>query len=263
MGQMAFVTKIYSQNIAINALGSLPDTSAMLDVSSTNKGFLTPRVTTVQRNAIPLPANGLLIYNTTANLFNVNTGTAASPIWTNLATAGNNWALTGNSGISQPAVPNNYGSTTLGATENFLGTTDSRDLVLATNNLERARILNSNGYIGIATSSPNSPLHIAGPIATAITALLGNNNIITDAQSTVLIDMNGNSGRNLYLPTASNIAGRIYTIKRIGTGIGSLTLYGNGSQKIDANNAYSTLSSQWKYVTVQSDGSNWIVIANN
>lgn len=71
MGQLAFVTKIYPQNIAINALGSLPDTSAMLDVSSTNKGFLTPRVTTVQRNAIPLPANGLLIYNTTANLFNV------------------------------------------------------------------------------------------------------------------------------------------------------------------------------------------------
>jgi hypothetical protein len=83
--QLASVTKIYSQNIAINGTGSLPDTSAMLDVSSTNKGFLAPRMTTVQQNNIPLPAKGLLIFNTTDNGFKVNTGTAASPVWTALS----------------------------------------------------------------------------------------------------------------------------------------------------------------------------------
>jgi len=41
--------------------------SAQLDVSSTNKGLLPPRMTTVQRNAIANPAAGLLIYNLTTH----------------------------------------------------------------------------------------------------------------------------------------------------------------------------------------------------
>jgi hypothetical protein len=44
-----------------------PDSSAQLDVSSSDKGFLVPRMTTTQRNNILHPANGLLIYNTTDN----------------------------------------------------------------------------------------------------------------------------------------------------------------------------------------------------
>ena len=86
--QLATVTKIYAQNIVINGTGSLPDTSAMLDVSSVNKGFLAPRMTTAQQNAIPLPAKGLLIYNITDNGFKVNAGSPASPSWLALA-AGN------------------------------------------------------------------------------------------------------------------------------------------------------------------------------
>lgn len=41
-----------------------PNASAKLDVSSTSKGLLPPRMTTVQRNAISSPATGLQIYNT-------------------------------------------------------------------------------------------------------------------------------------------------------------------------------------------------------
>jgi hypothetical protein len=44
-----------------------PDSSAQLDVSSSQKGFLVPRMTTTQRNNITNPANGLLIYNITDN----------------------------------------------------------------------------------------------------------------------------------------------------------------------------------------------------
>ncbi len=43
-----------------------PNTSAQLDLSSTNKGFLPPRMTRAQILAIPTPAEGLIIYNTTA-----------------------------------------------------------------------------------------------------------------------------------------------------------------------------------------------------
>ncbi|MCX6306978.1 MAG: hypothetical protein NT040_18595 [Bacteroidetes bacterium] len=53
--------------VAINADNSAPDNSAMLDVKSTSKGFLPPRMTTTQRDAITQQAAGLTIYNTTKN----------------------------------------------------------------------------------------------------------------------------------------------------------------------------------------------------
>ncbi len=53
-----------SQGVAINANGSSPDTSAMLEVSSTVKGVLVPRLTEDQRNAIAIPATGLIIFQT-------------------------------------------------------------------------------------------------------------------------------------------------------------------------------------------------------
>ena len=76
------LTNAYSQNVAINATGSLPDNSAMLDVSSTTKGFLPPRMTLAQRNIINLPATGIIIYQTdnVTGLY-CNKGIAAVPDW--------------------------------------------------------------------------------------------------------------------------------------------------------------------------------------
>lgn len=51
-----------------------PAASAILDVTSTTKGALLPRMTTVQRNAVATPATGLIIYNTTTSLFNYYDG---------------------------------------------------------------------------------------------------------------------------------------------------------------------------------------------
>jgi len=53
--------------MGINADNSAPDNSAMLDVKSTSKGFLPPRMTTTQRDLISSPATGLTIYNITNN----------------------------------------------------------------------------------------------------------------------------------------------------------------------------------------------------
>jgi len=54
----------FSQRVGVNADGSSPDNSAMLDVKSTSKGFLAPRMTSSQRDAILSPAIGLLIFQT-------------------------------------------------------------------------------------------------------------------------------------------------------------------------------------------------------
>lgn len=55
--------------------GNTPDPSAMLDVTSTEKGFLPPRLTSAQRDAISNPAEGLLIYNTDTDCLNHFSGT--------------------------------------------------------------------------------------------------------------------------------------------------------------------------------------------
>jgi hypothetical protein len=71
-----------------------PDASAKLDISSTTKGLLAPRMTAAQKTAILLPANGLLIYQTDGVTgFYVNTGTSASPAWLRVNT---DWTKTGN-----------------------------------------------------------------------------------------------------------------------------------------------------------------------
>ena len=67
-GMMGFfltfpLLRIYAQ-VAINADNSIPDNSAMLDVSSTTKGALLPRMTFGQRNAIGNPVDGLMVFCT-------------------------------------------------------------------------------------------------------------------------------------------------------------------------------------------------------
>lgn len=58
-------TFIFSQQgVAINTDGSAPHTSAMLDVKSTSRGLLLPRVSYNQRTAIASPAAGLIVYQT-------------------------------------------------------------------------------------------------------------------------------------------------------------------------------------------------------
>ncbi len=91
-----------AQGISINNAGTAADTSAMLDVGSSEKGLLIPRMTLVQRQAISLPATGLLLFQTDGTSgFYYNAGTSAVPNWVvlNSATAGGSsqWNTSGSS----------------------------------------------------------------------------------------------------------------------------------------------------------------------
>src|ERR1043165_5839583 len=67
-----------------------PNASSLLDVTSTTKGVLVPRMTKTQRDAIATPATGLLIYqtNSTPGFYYFN-GSA----WTAISTKGANTSL--------------------------------------------------------------------------------------------------------------------------------------------------------------------------
>ena len=62
----------------------IPDSSAVLDLYSTERGFLLPRLTNKQRDSISNPATGLMIYNLMTSDVQLNTGTPALPVWTGM-----------------------------------------------------------------------------------------------------------------------------------------------------------------------------------
>jgi uncharacterized protein (TIGR02145 family) len=74
-----FGANLHAQ-VGINTDGSSPDPSAILDTKSTNKGFLLPRMTTSQRNAISSPVAGLIIFNTDEKTLNIYNGTSWGPV---------------------------------------------------------------------------------------------------------------------------------------------------------------------------------------
>ena len=68
------ITVTYAQNVGIGT--ATPATSAQLDISSTTKGFLPPRMNTSARDAIVSPVAGLTIYNTSTQALEFWNGTA-------------------------------------------------------------------------------------------------------------------------------------------------------------------------------------------
>jgi hypothetical protein len=95
---LMIITTQLSAQISISSDGTPPDNSAMLDVMSTTKGLLAPRMTLVQRNAITIPAKGLMIFQTDGvpGLYN-NSGTPANPFWLLLGNNTSQWLNDGTS----------------------------------------------------------------------------------------------------------------------------------------------------------------------
>ena len=124
-----------SPGISINSDGSNADGSAILDVKSSSKGFLMPRMTEAQKNAVSNPASGLMIFQTDGESgFYFYDGTA----WSNLS-KGEGWAFDGNSGTSSGT--------------DFIGTTDAQDLDFRTNNVNRMRLTQSGQIEVLNTGS--------------------------------------------------------------------------------------------------------------
>ena len=119
------------QNVSINSTGATAHPSAMLDISSTSKGLLIPRMTSTQLNGIGSPATGLLVYQTdTDSGFYYYTGSR----WIQMAAADTStksaWLLGGNKNTN-PAT-------------HFIGTADNKPLKFRVNNQAAGEIGNSN-----------------------------------------------------------------------------------------------------------------------
>ncbi|MEJ7735777.1 MAG: hypothetical protein WKF97_00005 [Chitinophagaceae bacterium] len=119
-----------------------PDSSALLDISSTSKGFLPPRMTTLQRNQIVKPSSGLTIYNTSNNQIEFFTG----KIWNelrNLSGAADNGLMRDNTSIIL--------GNSLGSNEAELKT--DREIPLASHELRISQ--NGTGYMNLSGNGNN------------------------------------------------------------------------------------------------------------
>ena len=222
---VAFSLAMQAQNIGINSTGATPRNCAMLDIVSSSTGLLIPNLaltaTGTYAPATGTAVDGLLIYNTTAGI----TGTGAVGVgyyyWStslsrwvafiDYASPSIPWFLLGNTGITTPATPATYGTSTIGAAENFLGTTDANDVVFGTNQIERMRLKQSTGYIGIGTAAPAVKLAVGGS---------GANIYNTDVWVDNNIHVQGNEAL-----TQGGSRGRL----RIGSAWGYSGLYAEGS----------------------------------
>jgi trimeric autotransporter adhesin len=137
---------IYCMNIRAQNVGlgtATPNLSAELDISSTTKGLLIPRMTTLSVLAVPGPAKGLLVYDSVKNLLMVNMGTVTSPDWESIV-AGSGWALNGNGGSD--------------TVKKFIGTTDAEPLLFRIRNTWAGMIDSASGssYLGFEAGQNGS-----------------------------------------------------------------------------------------------------------
>jgi hypothetical protein len=182
------------QGVGINTDGSNPDASAMLDVKSTTKGLLIPRMTSAERTRIVSPAVGLLVYETTSNAVWTYNGTA----WEKLG-GGTQWTTSSNNiynsnsgnvgiGTNNPEEKLHLsGNMRINGTNPIIqfqqSTVNKGFLQLSGNNLrlgtnlgnrngnfivrmngEERLFIDSAGKVGIGTTEPTSKLEVAGGI---------------------------------------------------------------------------------------------------
>ncbi|MBK8608984.1 MAG: hypothetical protein IPL84_03290 [Chitinophagaceae bacterium] len=93
----------HAQSLSVNTTGAVADPSAILDVSSTAKGMLIPRMDKTQKNAIATPANGLLVYQTGPDSIGFHYYDLPNTQWVFLNPIADDttaWKITGNSNIT-------------------------------------------------------------------------------------------------------------------------------------------------------------------
>ncbi|WP_308992007.1 tail fiber domain-containing protein [Mariniflexile litorale] len=137
----------YGINAQVGIGTTTPKASSVLDITSTNKGVLVPRISlssTSDNTTIASPTTSLLIYNN-ATVLDVTPGYYywGGSKWLRLITESKDaWNILGNSGTNSAV--------------NFIGTTDNQDLVFKRNNVLAGKITNSNTSFGISTLSSNT-----------------------------------------------------------------------------------------------------------
>ena len=122
-----------------------------------------------------------------------------------------------------------------------------------------ANIYNNGGNVGVGTNTPNSVLQVAGSVSVPY-SVVNNSGTYTLTASDHTIRRFGNVN-NIVVPDPGTCLGREYTIiSSNGTGSNVGISPAAGTVYDDVNNETITYLTPNQRITIQSDGSNWIVI---
>lgn len=139
-----------AQSLSVNTDGSTAHASALLDVKSTSKGVLVPRMSKTERNAIASPATGLMVFQNAPDSVGFYYYDGTSWLWLATASSSAGWLTTGNNGTDSAI--------------NFLGTLDNKPLMFRQNNLWMGQLNTKmhNYFIGGGSGSNNTSTQNTG-----------------------------------------------------------------------------------------------------
>jgi hypothetical protein len=208
-----------------------PNSSSLLEVKSTTKGVLIPRMTLTQRNAIASPATSLLIYqtNSTPGFYYYN-GSA----WTAVSSKGANTTLSNlvaPTSINMDLLPSSTNTINLGSGTQlwknvYFDTIHFGDGSTQSNALWKKKgsvAYYNSGNVGIGTSTPSAKLEITGDaVVNGITVGRGLNGTAGDvAIGNLALSSNNGGYQNTAVGDAalqSNTTGGY----NVGVGLGAL-----------------------------------------
>lgn len=133
---LGFSATVFGQTVGIGSTSFTPNASSVLELRTTTAGFLMPRMTQVQRDAIVSPAEGLMIYQ--------NNGTKGFKYYD-----GSVWQAFGQDNFGNHIATSNI------QLNNFWLSNDGGNEGLRVDN---------NGNVGVATGTPTEKLQVAGKV---------------------------------------------------------------------------------------------------
>jgi hypothetical protein len=191
----ALQCQLFAQNIGIGT--TTPHPSAQLDIASTTKGLLIPRMNALQRNAIAAPAKGLLTFDNTINTFFYYDGTT----WKQLITGNSEspWVKSASAIYAGPNLNVGIGTANPAAKLDVRGDIVAEDMITA-GALRSLGTLNVNGQavfsgnvIGVGTALFNDMLTSNGGMA--INGTSGTFTFRSNSEDKGFVQLSGNDLR--------------------------------------------------------------------
>ena len=231
--------KTFAGNTTINGnltLNNVANNSTVDSVLVVNNGV-------VERRKLSSTAFGNAITNINGNRDSVQTF--------QFVNTGNNLSVTTNGtntiNLNVPDASASARGTVSTSTQTFAGVKTFQDSVAAAKAIK----------VG-STGSANSTVQVDGSLSMTIKTVTSN--YTADATDNTILANTTTSAFTITLPNPAGIAGRIYTIKKIGTGgIDKELTITPSSGTIDGGSNY-IIYNDWTYVTMQTDGTNWYII---
>ena len=209
-----------------------PDASSMIDISSTNKGMLAPRMTTAQRVAIATPANGLLVYDTTENAFYFY----KASVWTKIdSVVRNNYKLIKSAADLSAELAAGGGT-------RYLLTSNTLYEVNGTITLAQPIELNNAYIIGLDTNE-DILVRVGGTIFTGATGGSIRNLTLTAPGGTVFNLSGANTQNLIFRDSIVANSGSVGTISGFGLVFLSVIQYSGNTNGITYNNITDLLMS--------------------